>query len=141
LPKECFRHKGVLRDEPFLHFISFILDASGRGTVFRFLQQIARLHLEGREVRKPLPRLDNDTQQITIFAELGRLATQNKPPCVILRSEAEPALSEAEGKNLIFTWKNETLRGVYPERRRRAQGDNCDLLILASIFDSWSRFL
>ncbi len=56
----------------------------------------------------------SETQQITIFGELGRLATQNRLRYVILRSEAT--------KNLVLSCKNETLRF--------AQGDNCDLLRL-----------
>jgi hypothetical protein len=64
------------------------------------------------------------------FSETCRLATQNRQHCVILRSKAT--------KNLVFAWKNETLRGVYPERSRRAQGDNCDLL---GLFISYAAIL
>ena len=60
---------------------------------------------------------------------------------VILRSEAEPVLSEAEGKNPVSgeqvtcRVKNETLRGVYPEHSRRAQGDisKCDFCLNVDI--------
>ena len=38
--------------------------------------------------------------------------------------QSKPALSKVEGKNLVPQAKNEMLRGVYPERSRRAQHDS-----------------